>query len=60
MEPPVCCLMVGFVMQMRLLPSVQPFHAIAYPIDAMLALEIRLGCAGFLLILDEYMVSLMC
>lgn len=33
--------MVGFVMQMRLLPSVQPFHAIAYPIDSMLALEIR-------------------
>jgi hypothetical protein len=27
-------------MQMRVLPSVQPFHAIAYPIDAMLALEI--------------------
>jgi hypothetical protein len=29
------------LMQMRVLPSVQPFHAIAYPIDAMLALEIR-------------------
>jgi hypothetical protein len=28
-------------MQMQVLPSVQPFHAIAYPIDAMLALEIR-------------------
>jgi hypothetical protein len=27
--------------QMQVLPSVQPFHAIAYPIDAMLALEIR-------------------
>jgi hypothetical protein len=27
--------------KMRVLPSVQPFHAIAYPIDAMLALEIR-------------------
>ncbi|KAH8974053.1 hypothetical protein BDL97_01G081800 [Sphagnum fallax] len=26
--------------QMQVLPSVQPFHAIAYPIDAMLALEI--------------------
>ncbi|KAH9562585.1 hypothetical protein CY35_05G079500 [Sphagnum magellanicum] len=26
--------------KMRVLPSVQPFHAIAYPIDAMLALEI--------------------
>ncbi|XP_073390291.1 uncharacterized protein [Physcomitrium patens] len=26
--------------KMRLLPSVQPFHAIAYPIDPMLALEI--------------------
>jgi hypothetical protein len=31
-------------MQMRVLPSVQPFHAIAYPIDAMLALEIRYYC----------------
>lgn len=26
---------------MSLLPSVQPFHAIAYPIDPILALEIR-------------------
>jgi protein O-GlcNAc transferase len=26
---------------MQVLPSVQPFHAIAYPIDTMLALEIR-------------------
>lgn len=30
-----------FLFQMSLLPSVQPFHAIAYPIDPMLALEIR-------------------
>ena len=27
--------------QMQYLPSVQPFHAIAYPIDPMLALDIR-------------------
>jgi hypothetical protein len=27
--------------QMSVLPSVQPFHAIAYPIDPLLALEIR-------------------
>lgn len=26
---------------MSVLPSVQPFHAIAYPIDPMLALDIR-------------------
>jgi len=26
---------------MSVIPSVQPFHAIAYPIDPMLALEIR-------------------
>lgn len=32
-----------FLFQMSLLPSVQPFHAIAYPLDPMLALEIRLG-----------------
>ena len=29
------------VFQMSVLPSVQPFHAIAYPLDPMLALEIR-------------------
>jgi len=29
------------VLQMSVLPSVQPFHAIAYPLDPMLALEIR-------------------
>lgn len=28
-------------LQMSVLPSVQPFHAIAYPIDPILALEIR-------------------
>lgn len=27
--------------QMSVIPSVQPFHAIAYPLDPMLALEIR-------------------
>lgn len=31
----------SFFLQMSVLPSVQPFHAIAYPIDPMLALEIR-------------------
>ena len=36
-----CFVMMGFVMQMWLLPSVQPFHAIGYTIDVMLALEIR-------------------
>jgi len=30
-----------FSFQMSVLPSVQPFHAIAYPIDPLLALEIR-------------------
>lgn len=30
-----------FFFQMSVLPSVQPFHAIAYPIDPLLALEIR-------------------
>lgn len=29
------------IFQMSVLPSVQPFHAIAYPLDPMLALEIR-------------------
>jgi hypothetical protein len=29
------------VLQMSVLPSVQPFHAIAYPIDPLLALDIR-------------------
>lgn len=32
---------------MSVLPSVQPFHAIAYPIDPMLALEIRYRCTTF-------------
>ncbi len=38
------CVSILHEMQMRVLPSVQPFHAIAYPIDAMLALEIRYYC----------------
>jgi protein O-GlcNAc transferase len=33
--------------KMSVLPSVQPFHAIAYPIDPMLALEIRYRCITF-------------
>lgn len=36
---------------MSLLPSVQPFHAIAYPIDPLLALDIRYGLAMLLLLL---------
>lgn len=32
---------IYFYIQMSVIPSVQPFHAIAYPIDPMLALEIR-------------------
>jgi hypothetical protein len=34
---------------MSVLPSVQPFHAIAYPIDPILALEIRFE-ADFLIL----------
>lgn len=34
------------VRQMSVLPSVQPFHAIAYPLDPLIALEIRYGCSG--------------
>ena len=34
-------LQLSFVFQMSVIPSVQPFHAIAYPLDPMLALEIR-------------------
>jgi hypothetical protein len=34
-------------LQMSILPSVQPFHAIAYPINPMLALEIRYHCITF-------------
>jgi protein O-GlcNAc transferase len=32
---------LSLFLQMSVLPSVQPFHAIAYPIDPLLALEIR-------------------
>ena len=35
--------LLSLFFQMSLLPSVQPFHAIAYPIDPMLALDIRFG-----------------
>lgn len=36
-----CAYCHNFAFQMSVLPSVQPFHAIAYPIDPILALEIR-------------------
>lgn len=37
-------IIILYVLQMSVLPSVQPFHAIAYPLDPMLALEIRYEC----------------
>lgn len=48
--------------QMSVLPSVQPFHAIAYPLDPMLALDIRWGfflLFFFLLVWHSFRPNLM-
>lgn len=42
---------------MGLLPSVQPFHAIAYPIDPTLALEIRYFCEFVVYFLIGYLIQ---
>lgn len=54
-----CNFVPGYsLFQMSVLPSVQPFHAIAYPIDPLLALEIRCSISPFAYALQNECSSL--